>query len=130
MYALPTPTDIRLSIDGSGTDIPSVAEDSALLDTVLRFCYPGPDPVVPTLGAQLAAIEVLHKYEMNGVVVQARRQLEAFAQRLPVRVFTVACRYQWADLACTAARRTLRLPFRDNLRPNAITHCVPRPCRA
>ncbi|KAJ6608453.1 hypothetical protein B0H10DRAFT_2226860 [Mycena sp. CBHHK59/15] len=124
MYALPTPADIRLSIDdstGGDPDIPRVAEDSGLLDTVLRFCYPGPDPVIPTLGALLAAVEVLHKYEMDGVTVQARRQLATFAKAHPLVVFAVACRYRWGDLARMAARCALKLPLRDNFTPEGNT---------
>ncbi|KAJ7442008.1 hypothetical protein FB451DRAFT_1057840 [Mycena latifolia] len=98
MFALPQPD--------SETGIPEVRmpESGVVLDRILRFCYPGAEPVVQTLGQLQEILQILgDKYALRG-----------FIQSEPLGSFAVAARHSWPELALAAARECLRLPLRTS----------------
>ncbi|KAJ6573431.1 hypothetical protein DFH09DRAFT_981730 [Mycena vulgaris] len=112
MFSLP-------QTEGDLQSVPT-QEDSDVLDTLLRFCYPCADPSIETLDQLHAVIEAMMKYEMHGVVERAQRHLRNFAKSQPVAVFAISCRYQWEDLAKVAARESLRVPLRKFDRKSTV----------
>ncbi|KAI9508150.1 hypothetical protein F5148DRAFT_1275908 [Russula earlei] len=110
MFSLPQP---KCTADDR---IPALdlAEPSAVLDPLLRFLYPVPDPEVTTLDAL---------YDMAGVVDRLRVLLvsPAFLETAPVRVFAIASRFDLEEEAKIASKHTLRVrvldvPLCDDLR--------------
>ncbi|KAJ7140786.1 hypothetical protein C8R44DRAFT_237366 [Mycena epipterygia] len=100
-------------LDSSQLDDPvHTAEDSTVIDKLLRFCYPCADPIIETLDELHTVIAAMMKYEMHEVVKRARQRLRSFAKSDPVAVFAISCRWGWEDLAKTAARASLALPLR------------------
>jgi hypothetical protein len=100
-----------------------VAEPSAILDPFLRFLYPVPDPVVPTLDALVPIMSTAAKYDMTAVMDRLRGLLvsPAFLETAPVRVFAIASRFDLEEEAKIASKHTLRVrvldvPLCDDLR--------------
>lgn len=90
-----------------------LAEDSIIVDKMLRFCYPGPEPPFSSAKDLSPVIDVLVKYAMDAVLPRARSILAGFFDRDPVRVFAISHRYRWCNMARAAADHTLNqaLPF-------------------
>ncbi|KAJ7151761.1 hypothetical protein C8R43DRAFT_1235808 [Mycena crocata] len=88
-------------------EVVPATENSGVMDKLLRFCYPCADPIIETLDELHAVIEAMIKYQMYEVVKGAQPQLQSFARKNPVAVFAISCRYEWQDLAKTAARHSL-----------------------
>ncbi|KAJ7502629.1 hypothetical protein B0H11DRAFT_1989394 [Mycena galericulata] len=108
-FSLPQAPDLS---KGADIQVVEILEDSHVLDKLLRFCYPCEDPVVKTLDEIHAVIEAMMKYDMLEVVKRAKQVLRSFAKSHPVAVFAISCRYEWEDLARTAARAALAVPLR------------------
>ncbi|KAG5219440.1 Phospholipase [Salix suchowensis] len=51
----------------------TVEEDSTTLDTMLRLCYPGPDPRVTKYAQLTSILRVAEKYDLDGVVEKMGR---------------------------------------------------------
>ncbi|KAJ7457845.1 hypothetical protein FB451DRAFT_589435 [Mycena latifolia] len=109
MFGLPQTPHSSQVVD---VQIVPTQEDSDVLDSLLRFCYPCADPVIDTLDELHSVIEAMMKYQMHEAVKRAKQQLRAFAKAKPVAVFAISCRYEWEDLAKTAARASLAFPLR------------------
>ena len=119
MFSLPQPecdTPERLPVL-------DVAEPAAVLDPLLRFLYPVPDPEVSTLDALVLITSAASKYDMAAVTNCLRVLLvsPAFLATAPVRVFAIASRFDFEEEAQLASRHTLRVhvldaPLCDDLR--------------
>ncbi|KAJ6632316.1 hypothetical protein B0H10DRAFT_11862 [Mycena sp. CBHHK59/15] len=107
MFKLPQPKD------DPRVPIVSMWESALVLDRMLRFCYPGAEPVVDTLDQLREILEVaLLKYDMQFIVPFGKRYLQAYILLDPVAVFAIACRHEWKDVALQAAKKSLRIPLR------------------
>ncbi|KAH9983211.1 hypothetical protein BJV74DRAFT_48095 [Russula compacta] len=100
-----------------------VAESFAILDPLLRFLYPVPDPNVPTLDALVPLMCAAAKYDMIAIMNRLRVLLvsQAFLETSPVRVFAIASRFDLEEEAKLASKHTLRVrvldvPLCDDLR--------------
>ncbi|KAJ7230018.1 hypothetical protein GGX14DRAFT_581895 [Mycena pura] len=89
------------------------AEDSRVVDKLLRFCYPCADPKIETLDELHAVMEAMAKYQMCYVAARAEYQMNAFLDSEPVAVFAICCRFGWLATAKRAAGKSLALPLRD-----------------
>lgn len=107
-FTLPQPDPPR-----SDANLIDVAEDSIVLDKLLRCCYPGLEPVFKSAGELSPVIDAMAKYAMDNLFDRAKRILSGFSDNDPVRVFAISHRYGWKDMAVTAAKNTtsFRLPF-------------------
>jgi len=99
------------------------AEPSVILDPLLRFLYPVPDPEVTTLDALVPLLCTATKYDMTGVMDRLRVLLVSptFLETAPVRVFAIASRFDLEEEAKLASKHTLRVrvldvPLCDDLR--------------
>ncbi|KAJ8507929.1 hypothetical protein ONZ45_g9739 [Pleurotus djamor] len=81
--------------DTTTEDVPIVPfdEDSTLLDPMLRYCYPGSVPVISKLEDYDAVLTVLMKYEE--------------IKNAPMKMWILACRYEWPLVAKASARSSL-----------------------
>ncbi|KAJ6594769.1 hypothetical protein B0H19DRAFT_975005, partial [Mycena capillaripes] len=86
---------------------------AAVLERVLRFFYPGTQPVVETLGQLREILDILvDRYNVESVVALGRMHLRAYIAPQPVGAFAVAAHRGWNDLALEAAKACLKLPLR------------------
>jgi hypothetical protein len=86
---------------------------AVVLERVLRFFYPGTQPVVETLGQLREILEVLvDRYNVESVVALGQMHLRVYIVSQPVGAFAVAARQGWNDLALEAAKECLKLPLR------------------
>lgn len=109
MFSLPQD---QSTLSTSGPDnaprIP-VAESREVLETLLRFVYPIPDPIIFSLDELDKVLAAAVKYEFEAVVASLRGFLISppFLQESPIRVYALACRYGLEDEAKIASRYTL-----------------------
>ncbi|KAJ7242419.1 hypothetical protein C8J57DRAFT_1035062, partial [Mycena rebaudengoi] len=99
----------------SDPSIPEVrmAESGHVLDGVLRFCYPGAEPVVRTLGQLREILEIgVQKYDIQSIVPFAKLYLSRYIDSEPLDSFALAAHHNWEGLALTAAKKCLGLPLR------------------
>ncbi|KAJ7648053.1 hypothetical protein FB45DRAFT_895123 [Roridomyces roridus] len=108
MFMLPQPS--------SEPDIPiiDVSESALVLNSALRFWYPGAEPATEeTVDVLRETLEVLIlKYDMQFLVPAAKKCLRGRLDRDAIAVFAIACRLRWKDMAVDAAQATLKLPIR------------------
>jgi len=99
-------------------DLPTVdvVEEAALLDKLLRFVYPVPDPDVPTLDELLTLLTVAIKYDLTSVVSRLRGVLVSphFLASAPMRVFAIASRFDLEDEVRIASQHTLHINVLDS----------------
>ncbi|KAJ7140744.1 hypothetical protein C8R44DRAFT_866440 [Mycena epipterygia] len=89
-------------------------ETALVLDRLLRFWYPGAEPVpIETLDNLREILEILlFKYDTPFITSRGKELLRGFIGAHPVAVFSIACRHQWRDVALEAAQSSLKLPLR------------------
>jgi len=92
-----------------------VSETSDVLDTLLRFIYPTPDPLISSLEELVPILGAAVKYDLLAVTVSLRRILtsQLYLQVTPVRVYAIACRYDLEEEAALASRHTLSINILD-----------------
>ncbi|KAF7359648.1 hypothetical protein MVEN_00688900 [Mycena venus] len=120
MFRLPQPQ--HTSVAPQTVDM---EEDSRTLNSVLRFFYPGTQPIVATLDELEKIIErVVGKYDMECVVPLAKQYLEKYAMSHPLHVYGVAFAHGWEDVAKVAAKECLKLSLRvpDTEPPEGIAN--------
>ncbi|KAF8988089.1 hypothetical protein BDQ17DRAFT_1314773 [Cyathus striatus] len=100
MFSLPR----RPSDDVSVPTI-DVPEDSKVLDTLLRYCYPVMDLIISDLTLLVDVLEAAMKYEMTLVITTLYHQLPAFVQDQPLKLFALACCLHLEDITLFAAQR-------------------------
>jgi hypothetical protein len=119
MLTLPQPR-----IDDSGSQSPNdieqpsvvpVFETRQTVDTLLRFVYPIPDPIINTLDDLSTLIGAAVKYDLNTVLSTLSKILLSpkFVESTPTRVFAIACRYELEEEARIASRYTLNVNILD-----------------
>lgn len=117
MFELPQPAAVGTSDDTKdGLPVISMQEDSKILDTFLRFCYPSTlaeDPSLDNLIDIKAIIGVAKKYSLDLI---ERRVCQALAnpkvlEAEPLRCFAIARNARLTHETITAARYTLRQPL-------------------
>lgn len=86
-----------------------VSESRDVLDPLLRFVYPIPDPILVSLDELDKVLAAAVKYEFDATIRALRGFLisPAFLHTSPVRVYSIACRYGLMDEAKIASRYTL-----------------------
>ncbi|KAH9942678.1 hypothetical protein B0H21DRAFT_520642 [Amylocystis lapponica] len=110
MFSLPQP-----AADASSPDSPSeipVPENSAILDDLLRICYPVPDPPLDTIDRVRDVLAAAIKYDMEAGKVACRKALQsASLLEQPLHVYAVAVQFALKEEAIMAAKATLRVPM-------------------
>ena len=116
MFSLPQPALPQPECDSDERlSVLDVAEPAAVLDPLLRFLYPVPDPEVSTLDALVLVMVAASKYDMAAVMDRLRVLLvsPAFLETASVRVFAIASRFDLEEEAKLASKYTLRVHVLD-----------------
>jgi BTB/POZ domain len=92
-----------------------VSESSTVLDTLLRFVYPIPDPTITSFEELAPVLEAAIKYDFIAVINALRKQLISphLLQTSPIRVYALACRYELDEESKIASRYTLGINMFD-----------------
>ena len=115
MFSLPQmdPPCTGSSVQKSEVDffppVVAVSESSEVLDALLRFVYPGEDPEVETLDELSVALAAALKYDVARAITILRRMLVSprFVEKDPLRVYSIACRFDLETESQIAASYTL-----------------------
>ncbi|KAJ7673882.1 hypothetical protein DFH06DRAFT_1123544 [Mycena polygramma] len=113
-------TMFRLPQPEATQDIPVVdmGEDAATLNKILRFIYPGTEPIVESIDDLRIIIElVIAKYDMQCEVPKVKRYLKGYCSTHYLGVYTLASTYGWKDIAIAAAKKSLKHPIRTIAAP-------------
>ncbi|KAI0793871.1 hypothetical protein C8Q74DRAFT_539444 [Fomes fomentarius] len=86
-----------------GKPIVPVAEDSHLLDPLLRLAYPIADPVFASLKDLQLVLAATIKYRMEEAASLLRENLRSYIKDQPLRVWAIACLLRLDDEAKSAA---------------------------
>ncbi|KAJ7657162.1 hypothetical protein DFH06DRAFT_1197554 [Mycena polygramma] len=106
----------RLPQPDATSEIPVVdmEENAVTLDKVLRFIYPGTEPLVESLEDLRTIIELVNdKYDMQCEIPKAKRYLEGYCSSHCLAVYAVAVKFGWRDVAVVAAKESLKQPIRS-----------------
>ncbi|KAI0722289.1 hypothetical protein C8T65DRAFT_628864 [Cerioporus squamosus] len=104
-----------------------------ILETILGYIYPLPDPRIDTLDELAQVLEVARKYDFTSVSDHLRRSLVAarFLEACPLRVYAIASRYDFDEEANIASKATLaagldNMPLHDDLKSMSgfAYHCL------
>lgn len=92
-----------------------MTETRDVLDAVLRFIYPIPDPTISSLDNLVNVLNAAVKYDLTSVIHSLRTQLvlPRFVAKEPSRVYAIATRYELEDEARIASKYTLNLQILD-----------------
>ncbi|THH27165.1 hypothetical protein EUX98_g7021 [Antrodiella citrinella] len=88
----------------------AVTEDDKVIDTILRICYPVPNPQLDPI-ILTATLETGRKYEMSAVTQHGSDSLKALVDEEPVHAYSIACMFRFKDQALAAAKSSLRFPI-------------------
>jgi hypothetical protein len=100
----PRSSNIRiLSQDDSDLPVIDMTEDSYVINDLLHFVYPIPDPTFSSISRAAAVMGAAQKYQMSEALSLTSKQMGLFAQKEPLRVFALGCHYKNFDLARLAA---------------------------
>ncbi|KAI0360277.1 hypothetical protein OH77DRAFT_1585914 [Trametes cingulata] len=124
LLALASPTELAPMINRAEAALAAAAgldpdpfilllpESDFVIETLLRFIYPVPDPVLHDLDDVAAVYHAAQTYAVPCALQALQHALAAprFLDAEPVRVYALAHRFRLDDLARTATRAALRLP--------------------
>ena len=100
----PSPNDPTLVVH--------MAEDSRVLDGLLRLCYPISETQIRTLDEAIILLEPAKKYCMDSTLAYLGERLMVFVEAQPVRVYALAIRYQLSEeVVRAAAKAFLKISF-------------------
>ncbi|TBU22306.1 hypothetical protein BD309DRAFT_623331 [Dichomitus squalens] len=98
-------------------------ESAAVLEILLAYIYPTPDPIVNTLDELAPALDAARKYDLAVAIDGLRRRLvdPVFLKMYPLRVYAIASRFELDEEAAVAAKATLStglhgLPLHEDLK--------------
>ncbi|KAI1796672.1 hypothetical protein LXA43DRAFT_986559 [Ganoderma leucocontextum] len=86
-----------------GIPIITLAEESDVLDPLLRLCYPTTDPVLADLKAIRIVLAAAMKYRMEEATVLMKNALTSYLEDQPLSVWASACLLRLVDEAKVAA---------------------------
>jgi len=90
-----------------GIAIIAMAEDSRTLDSLLRICYPTPNPDLSDTGQLRSVLRAALKYTIDGAVEPIKVQIRAIAIEEPLRIYAIALESRLHDEARAAAKYSL-----------------------
>lgn len=103
MFSLqqPAPRETNTVLDDR--PVIEVSENSQIIDALLRFCYPVPDPVIKDLSKLDNVLGAALKYDTSEAVLLLRALLRGFVTLSPREVYAIACRHNLEEEARLAA---------------------------
>lgn len=112
MLSLPQPTPKEFS----RVPIVEVSETPEILQLLLQFIYPVPDPIIDNdLDTLILTLHAAIKYDVLPAIESLRRQLvsEHYLKQSPSRIYAVASRYELEEEAKLASKYTLGVSLLD-----------------
>ena len=110
MFSLPQPTPEDTASSAAEVEIVQVTDPPEALDIVLRLIYPA---VPPSSGGCLdtlvECLVITDKYEIEGAKARLRRALVQYNTTQPLRVYAIASRFGFANLADSTSRHILSM---------------------
>jgi hypothetical protein len=94
-----------------GVRVVKFAQDSKVLDFVLRHLYPVPPPATVTLPDVRLLAEFAEDFEVNALESMIVRYLKDALEGDPIGVYSIAVTYDHKDIAAKAARLSLQSPI-------------------
>jgi len=123
MFSLPQSKSCSGEDNGYNTDlkdgiaIVAMAEDSRTLDSLLRICYPTPNPDLSDTGQLRSVLRAALKYTIDGAVEPIKVQMRAIAIEEPLRIYAIALESRLHDEARAAAKCSLNHDLRGVYAP-------------
>ncbi|TFY56452.1 hypothetical protein EVJ58_g7636 [Rhodofomes roseus] len=109
MFNLPQPSESPVTAADQLTVSPpavvDLTEDGKTIRGLLDACYPFGDPILDDLDTARSVLEAAMKYEFAKATRFSERKLQAFVTREPLRVFAIACRLNFEEMAKSAAEQ-------------------------
>ena len=106
MFSLPQPTTPTPE-EANVADIVSVTDPPHALSIVLKMIYPVTPPSLKGLDTLVECLVIADKYEMQGAMSKLRDSLSRVGDSLRLRVYAIALRFGFTDLAESASRGVL-----------------------
>jgi len=112
MFTLPQPNSTNAS---SSAPVVEVSEDGETLEKLLCLIYPVPKPVIHDLDELTVVLEAANKYDVTVAIDILRALLvtPAFIEKEPLRVYSIACRFDLEEEVKIASRHTLSMNVLD-----------------
>ncbi|KAJ8507808.1 hypothetical protein ONZ45_g9862 [Pleurotus djamor] len=111
LLSVPQPTEKSPEEYSDGAPVIPFTEDSATLDLMLRFCYPGDNPDQGTAEQLTKVLVAAEKYQIASLIRSLEQVYLSWGRgeigNRPVKVFILACRYRWGKVAEACARSSL-----------------------
>jgi hypothetical protein len=95
-------------------------EDYEMLHALLKFMYPNMQPKVTDLSTLDRLLSLAGKYDVPLMVNRLKVRLFNFAKNSPLRVFALACKYEFQDIAEAAASYSLAVHIYDAPLPQEL----------
>ena len=112
MLSLPQPSSKELS----KIPIVEVSEGPEILQLLLEFIYPVPNPIIDDdLNTLISVLHAAIKYDVLPAIESLRRQLisERYLKQSPTRIYAIASRYELEEEAKMASKHTLGINILD-----------------
>lgn len=114
MLSLPKTRSISASQEKKcGLPVITLPESSLVVDTLLRFCYPAPAPIVTHFTHASRLYEAVDKYAMDALMEPAVDVLVKTVSQQPLAAYALGCRHRVDALIVAAAKETLKTPIKD-----------------
>lgn len=86
-------------------------EDGATLELGLKFLYPMPNPLITSFEVMKDILKMADKYLLDSILHALRALLigPSFLEKAPLRVYALACTYNFQEEAKLASRHCLKL---------------------
>ncbi|KAH9852627.1 hypothetical protein C2E23DRAFT_711728, partial [Lenzites betulinus] len=90
-------------------DVPIVhmTESTGTLESLLRYCYPVPDPEFASIDDLKPVLEAARKYQMDYAMRMLAQRLLVLAEAAPLQAYAVALQFDLDNIAQAAAKLTL-----------------------
>lgn len=112
MFTLPSSkADIQDSKDG--LIVLTCPEPSAVLDPLLRFCYPTATPVLTELTSLIYLYDAVDKYCMESILKTVQTALLSAIDQDPMVAYAVGCRHHLQPVITAAAKASLNIPIAE-----------------
>jgi len=103
-----TMLNLPQSSDPSDLKAVDVTEDSRTMETLLRVCYPVAEPSIRVVEDARSVLDAALKYDIDQAIASAKKWLFALITNDPLRIYAIACRHGFEDMARTAALKAIK----------------------
>jgi BTB/POZ domain len=98
---------VFLTLEITEGEIPvlGVSQGSRVFDKVMRLCYPIVEPPISEFDELRDILEAATIYSLDKAKSYLKLQLESYLDKCPLRVYAIACRNNYEDVARAAANK-------------------------